>query len=425
MKDKNKMILYVILVGTVIISLIGIVFVCMAINNKQRDSVVVKPHYSYEKSSFNNKIIQEMHKDSDNKNYMFSPYSLEVVLSILRDGASGKTYEELANLVPERGIKSFSAKERINVANALFIKEGVKVNDNYKGTVINNYNASLIYDKFKTPDVINDWAKKETYGMIPKVLEEISPNFILGLGNAVAIDVNWMDHFECYGTKLEKFKTLDNKNIDVAMMNKNFDSKAAYYKNDKATYVSIPYKKYDKDGNIDYENGTGLEFIGILPEGNVNDFINSYNFDNLSDDLNKMEKASDRLLISVGLPKFKFKSDYDNLISMFTDMGLEETFSSTPNFNKIADYEMFISNFVHKTFIDLNETGTKAAAVTLVTFDKNAVVTEKQKIVSVKFDRPFVFIIKDTETEELLFYGVVYSPDKYTENDILCENEEE
>ena len=65
---------------------------------------------------FNNTIIQEFNKNSDNKNYMFSPYSLEVVLAMLRDGASGETYRELSDVVPDRNIKYFSSKERINVA---------------------------------------------------------------------------------------------------------------------------------------------------------------------------------------------------------------------------------------------------------------------------------------------------------------------
>ena len=420
LKKNVKNALYSIIMIIIIVVVIVIMsFVYEKINKNASQSDVSDVNVI---EGFNNTIIQEFNKNSNNKNYMFSPYSLEVVLAMLRDGASGETYRELSDVVPERNIKSFSSKERINVANGLFIKEGYVVKDDYKDVIVNRYNSVMIYDKFKNPDVINNWVKKETFGMIPKALEEVSEDFVMAIGNALAIDVKWSTPFKCNNTKIDTFKTIDNKKINVAMMHNSYEKGASYYEDEEATYVSIPYATYDEEGKSG-EDGISLEFIGILPNEDVNGYITSFNFNNINKVLHKMEAAGKNLRINVELPRFKFDNDFSNISNILKRMGLKDIFSSTPNFSRITDESIFISQFIHKTFIDLNEVGTKAAAVTLVTFDDNAIETEKSKEVNIKFDKPFVYLIKDKDSKEILFFGVVYSPDEYTKNDILCEKE--
>lgn len=372
-------------------------------------------------SGFNDTFIKKINDNNINNNYMFSPYSIELVLAMLRDGASDETYKELEKLVPERNIKLFSSKKRINVANGLFIKEGFEVEDSFKNIIVNRYNSLMVYDKFKTPAVINNWVKNATFGMIPKAIDTVSEDFVMAISNAVAIDVSWQKPFICANTKIEKFNAENNKTVNVAMMHNSYKDSAAYYKGDDATFVSIPYATYDKEGNIS-DSGVSLEFVGILPDGNVNDFINSYDFNNLSKDLRNMEKSSDKLVINVSLPRFKYNSDFDNLTSILKELGLKNTLGSSPNFSKMSDEKIFISEFIHKSFIDLNEAGTKAAAVTLVTFDKNAIETTKPKEVDVTFDKPFIYLIKDKNSKEILFFGVIYEPDEY--KTITCEKED-
>ena len=86
---------------------------------------------------------------------------------------------------------------------------------------------------------------------------------------------------------------------------------------------------------------------------------------------------------------------------------------------------MSISNVAQKTFIELSESGTKAAAVTLVIFDANAIAPTEPEVVDVTFDKPFIYIIKDKNSDELLFFGVVYSPTEYKDGDKLCEEDQE
>lgn len=412
--NVTDIVLYSILI---LIIILLIIYIC--INNKNKYVETEKPTI-IDSKGFNNTIIQEFNKNSENKNYMISPYSLEVVLAMLRDGAEGGTYQELVNLIGTRSIESFYAKERINIANGLFIKQGFNVKDEYKNIVSKNYNSDVIYDRFENPSVINNWVKEKTFGMIPKAMDEVSKDFVMAIGNAVAIDVKWKSAFKCVNTKVKKFNTLDNDTVNVAMMHNSYKNGTAYYEDDNATYVSIPYLTYDEDGNI-ANKGVSLEFIGILPDENVNEFISTYNFNDLGNILSKMEVANEELTVNVDLPRFKFNNDFNNLSDMLKDLGLKETLGSNPKFTKITNESVFISNFIHKTFIDLNEAGTKAAAVTLATFDKNSIVTTKPKEVNISFDKPFVYLIKDKNSNEILFFGVIYEPDEY--NSITCEEE--
>lgn len=423
MNEKGKKYLMFGLMGVVIIALIVMmVTIYFRINE---EPYPVKGPGGLKPNNFNSLFISSYHNSLEkDENYMISPYSLEFVLSMIRDGASGTTYEELNKLVPERDIKTFSAKERINIANALFIKNNVVVKDDFKKLMSDKYKSQILYDEFVTPDVINDWANKETYGMIPKVMEQISDNFLFGLGNATAIDVEWQSKFKCSSTELEKFNKYDGSKIDVAMMHQYFENVASYYKDDNATYVSLPYRVYNELGEYDRE-GTQLEFIGILPEEDVDKYINSFDYDVFKNNLKEMKKADDLFHINLKLPKFKYDYDVEGLTNLLINLGLKETLSPSPNFEKIADYDMSISNVAQKTFIELSESGTKAAAVTLVTFDANAIAPSKPEVVEVTFDKPFIYIIKDKNSDELLFFGVVYSPTEYKDGDKLCEEDKE
>lgn len=423
MNDKKKKILLIVfMVGVVTALIFCMLFIYIKIVKGQPDGPGAGK--GSVANNFNNKIINAVHEKVKNENYMISPYSIEVVLSMLRDGASETTLEELNKLVPERTIKDFDVKERINVANALFIKNGVTVKKDFQHVMTTKYLSKVIRDDFKTPNAINKWADKETYGMISKVLENISEDFLFGLGNAVAIDVEWQSKFECYATRLEKFNTIDGKKIDVAMMHQTYESGAGYRKDDIATYVSIPYVTYGSDGKRD-ENGTKLEFIGILPKEDVNSYMKSFDTEYINSVIKKMDNANDELNIRVSLPKFKYDYDVKGLKEILKDLGLKETLGAKPHFEKIADYDMSISDVIHKSFIDLSESGTKAAAVTVITFNENAIAMKPPKVVEVDFDKPFIYLIKDSDSDEILFFGVVYTPTEYKTGDKLCEEDQE
>ena len=155
MNEKKKKILLVVLMIVVAVILIcSMIFIYTSIKNQPDGPGAKRPVSDTE--GFNNTIIQAVHNRSEKNNYMISPYSLEVVLSMLREGASGNTLDELNKLVPERDIKDFDVKERINVANALFIKNGVNVKKDFQDAMTTKFASEVLRDDFTTPKVIND-----------------------------------------------------------------------------------------------------------------------------------------------------------------------------------------------------------------------------------------------------------------------------
>ena len=368
-------------------------------------------------NNFNIDLIKVTRRD---KNYLISPYSIEVALNMLSEGANNNTKKEIKKIIPDRNINDVSIKNKVKIANALFVKDSYKdkVKKNFKDILTKNYNSEILYDEFKTPDVINNWVNKKTDGMIKKILDDMDPDFAIGLANAIAIDVKWASEFECSNTTKEKFTKNDGKKINVEMMHNSYEYGAKYLKSNDATGIIIPYQSYNKKtGEIDYEDGTNLEFIGILPNTDVESYISSLDINKLNKLIDSGKKSSRKYEINLSLPRFKYEYEVPNFIDILKDMGINDAFDfGKADFTSILDKKdmksnLYVSDAIHKTYIDLNESGTKAAAVTYFGMkDMAAILEEEKETVEIKFNKPFVYMIRDSKTGEILFFGAVYEP---------------
>jgi len=398
-------------------------------------------------ASFNVNIIKKV--DATQKgNYLISPYSIEIALKMVKDGANGETYNQVNNLIGERDIPTFMAKERINVANGAFITNKYKpAFESSYYEKLKKYNADLIFDEYNTPNPINEWVSKQTYGMIPKLMDEISPYFAFGLANAVAIDVEWDGAFKCEDTREQDFTKEDNSKIKVEMMHDSYENYGKYFKTDDATGVILDYRKYDKDGkqvfdedeegNYVEQEGTRLEFVGILPNGNVSDYVNSLTSDKIKEIDNKTQLIKDmkNTVLSVHLPRFSYEFELTPFAKILNDMGMKDAFDkgkadftnivSRDTMQKMGVENIYIDTAIHKTYIDLNEKGTKAAAVTYFGFAEATSAGDDRPeptVIEVKFDKPFIYMIRDSKTKEILFFGVVREPNVWKGS--TCSNEQ-
>lgn len=372
------------------------------------------------KQEFNIKLIKEVNK-TNKTNYLISPYSIEIALNMLKVGAKGNTLKEIENLIGNRKINNVTIKNRVSVANAAFIKNEYKkyILDSYIKNLKNNYNSELLYDEFKTPKVINDWVNNKTNGMIDKILDNIDNRFVLGLANALAIDVEWNSPFECTRTTNEKFTKKDGKSYEVEMMHKELeDNDNKYLKNDNATGVIIPYKSYNlKNGEEVFENGNTLEFIGILPNDDIDSYIDNLTNDELNNLLSSAKIANDSLSINLSLPRFKYDYEIEDFIDVLKNLGINEAFDKEKaNFSNIIPKNiesLYVGEAIHKTHIDFNEKGTKAAAITYFGMFKNTMMPKEKETINIEFNKPFIYIIRDKETKEMLFFGTVYEPNEW------------
>lgn len=362
-----------------------------------------------ETTDYNMKIIKEINENED-KNYLISPYSIEMAFSMLRDGTDGRTREEIENLIGNREINMLKVPGKVNVANGVFINQKYKddVLSSYYDIVKNKYKSEIIYDEFKTPITINNWVKKETYQMIPKLFDRLSQEDLLVLVNALAIDVEWKQGFDCKVTSQQEFTKKDGNKVDVAMMRKGYESDAKHFNTDDATGVIIPYASYDGNGNK-VDNGNGLEFIGILPNGDVKDYVNNLTNDKINEFDKEAIVASEDEKLIVDLPKFNYEYEINDLIDSMKKLGIKKVFEAGADLSKMINIPSHVSEAVHKTYIEVDENGTKAAAASGIRVTNDAAVP----VEVVTFDKPFAYIIRDQKAKEMLFFGVVYEPNKW------------
>ena len=222
-------------------------------------------------NDFNYNLILNNHElAAKNKNYLISPYSIEIALNMLRDGASDETKNEIDKVIGTRKINDITIKDKVEVANSIFINNAYEkfVLSTYKDNLKNNYDAEVYtYNLDELVDKINSWVNDKTKGMIDKLLEkgDVDENYVLGLLNALAIDIEWKNEFECINTISEEFTKNDGSKINVEMMHKNGYK---YIKEENVEGIVLPYKK-EEASNIE------LEFVGLIPPGNLDDYINN------------------------------------------------------------------------------------------------------------------------------------------------------
>ncbi len=364
------------------------------------------------------KLVNQKEKD----NFLISPYSIKMALSLLKEGANGNSLNEINNTLKEP--PASINNKNIKIANALFIRDIYQkyIEKDFISNLQKKYNSDILIDKFKTPDIINNWVNKNTDGMINKVLDNMTDDFVLGLANAIAIDVKWQDEFECVSTTEEKFTNSNNKDIKAQMMHKSYSYEdVKYIKSDTAEGIILPYIKE-----------SNLEFIGILPTKNINDYIEN----NLESDLSNLDKlatsANSKLQINLSIPRFNFDYSLNTFKDILIKMGIKDVFDSgkadltkiitKDNLIKSNSGNIYVDDAIHKTYIDFNESGTKAAAVTYFGVKNTALIRDDNETIDIKFNKPFITIIREKDSNEILFIGVVNNPNIW--NGTTCQKQE-
>lgn len=356
-------------------------------------------------NSFDYNII---HLISENEtNQLISPYSIAYALSILNEGAKGNTKDQINKVIYNYHLNNnLNIKNKIGIANALFIKDKYKnnINNEFITTIKNKYNSEILFDEFKNPNIINSWVNEKTYQMIDKILENLDDEFTLGIANALAIDVEWERKFEPNLTYKDNFIKLDNTRKLVDMMSSKNDVK--YIENKNAKGIIKSYEKVDD---------INLEFIAILPNNDLKTYINNFNKNEFNNLIKSQKNSNSNLDIYTSIPKFKFGYDYLNFKKDLIKLGIIDAFDyEKANFrnmiNKDSNMDLYLDTALHKTFIDLNENGTKASAVTFFGMYATSALEQPKEEIIIKFNRPFLFIIKEKNSDNILFFGTIYEP---------------
>ena len=413
MKERKKLIFIIVLL-VVLICVIGVVTFMVTRNKESKSNTNTNTTNTEEKKEPNDVKIDDFSyaflKLEDNKeNFIYSPLSIKYALYMLRDGADNNTKDQLDKLLKDTTLTKYKNIDKVlSLANSIFIRDTYKdkVYDSYTNTLKDNYNAEVIYDAFKDATNVNNWISDKTFGIIKNMLNDAifaNPELEMLLVNALAIDMDWEYKFENENTHEAKFTKENNEVINVAMMSKElYGSKIL--NNEDYTIVSLPLKKYED---------TSLEFVAILPlKEDIHSFVTSDDFNTkLEKALSNMENLPTDKDYYVYLPRFK----YDRRTSLEEDLqklGVTDAFLPVADFSKIAETKLVVDKVLHKADIELSERGIKAAAATVITLKENAMIEQRERV-NLSFNKPFMYIIRDTKTNELWFVGTVYEPLKW------------
>ena len=359
-------------------------------------------------------MTQEIAESAGKNNIMISPASIMMALDMCAAGAKGETLKQLNALFAKDAdpleqqafaselMKRFNASQKIkfNCANAIWSDEstlGGKINASYTDYIKKTFEAEFRSVKFdgNTHKEINKWVDDKTAHMIPELLSSpLDPNTVMVLVNAIRFEAQWAKEYKDSQITTQKFRGTEGEK-DASMMT---SKENGYFSTEKAT------------GFIKYYEGEEYAFVAILPtdeKTDANTFIKSFTYE----DYKKFIASRSNVDVRAVMPEFK--SDYGMYLNdTCRKLGVTDAFDDTKaDFSGITypkNGKLFISKIIHKTHIEVDRKGTKAAASTAVTLEVKgaAPVNDFKEVIC---DRPYVYAIVDTVSMNPVFIGTVNS----------------
>lgn len=354
--------------------------------------------------------------ENNKKNMIFSPLSIKYALKILNEGSVGNTKVQIENVLGKQNVTKYSNTSQVmSLANGVYIRDTFykEVKEDYIKTLNEKYNAEINYDSFNNANNINNWIEEKTLGIIKNMLRDETvqnPDNKMILINALAIDMEWEDSFDSKSTKGADFYMEDGSTINATTMYlKTYSDSISYYKNRDITALTMNLKSY-------YD--TQLEFVAIMPDENLSDYIENFSTDKLDNIIEKSTLASKtRNGVYILIPRFSI--DYNlELKNDLIELGITDAFDEKlADFSMISDRNLYVSDALHKANIDFTEKGIKAAATTVIYMTCEASIMEA-KPVEININKPFLYVIRDKNTGEIWFLGTVYEPNSWEDDKI-------
>lgn len=365
----------------------------------------------------NSFLFEFLKMENDKTNMIYSPLSIKYALNMLSEGASGNTKAQIDNIIGRLNLTKYKNIDKIlSLANGIYIRDtyAKDIKENFKNTLIDRYDAEVKYDSFIDAKNVNSWIEKKTFGILKDIVRnEVvqNPNCVMLLINALAIDMEWAISFDTNDTLGKEFTLNNGEKVIATTMNKETTSdQVSYYNDNNITALTMDLKKYED---------TQLEFMAIMPDKNLDEYIKTVTVKQIDDIREKLTKASDtKKGIDISIPKFNF--DYElKLKEDLKKLGITDAFEGgIADFSNMSEKELYVDEAIHKADIKFSEEGIRAAAVTVFAMDNFAVIMNEEQPIKVNIDKPFMFLIRDKKTGEIWFTGTVYEPNLWEDDKI-------
>ncbi len=363
-------------------------------------------------NTFGLKLFREMNKDEIGENMFISPLSVSYALGMTLNGAAGNTYDAMANTLELRGMsteeinKSYQSVMKLlttldpkvifEIANSIWYADNFHVEQNFIDVNKEYFDALVRELDFSDPasvDIINNWASEKTHGLIDEVIDEIDPATIMFLINALYFKGTWLYEFDPDDTKPAPFYLANGSQTEVKMMSQRSDFH--YYANDQFQAIDLPY------GNEKFSMTAFLPRPGV----DIDDLISQINDQSWSSWMNGFPE--EKLGVNLYMPRFTIEYEKE-LKDVLTALGMGIAFNPSADFTNInRKGGIWIDDVTHFTYVQVDEEGTEAAAVTVVEMVR---VTGGGTPV-MRIDRPFFFVIHENQNDTILFMGKVMNPD--------------
>jgi serpin B len=352
-------------------------------------------------------------------NVIYSPYSISLALAMAYAGARGETESQMAQVLhylPQEQLHpAFNALDlqlaehgkaqtkeetplQLKIANAVWAEQTYPFLQDFLDTIALNYGAGIRLADFinhyeAVRGEINRWVSDQTNGKIKDLIPQgaLSSDTRMALVNAIYFKGDWLDPFDKDSTQDAPFHLLEGTDVDVPMMSQE---------------MSIPYAKGDgwQAAELAYQGQSAAMDIIVPDEGRFAEIESSLNAETAATILNDLQPTS----LQLTLPKFKFESEF-GLADQLASLGMKDAFDpGRADFSGMTErHDLYVSAVIHKAFVAVDEKGTEAAAATAVIV---TLASAPMFNVTLTVDRPFLFIIRDLPTGQILFMGRVLNP---------------
>ncbi len=413
----------IILIGIAIFSIALISceeFLGSGIVSKNPEGGVIRtPDWNQINQEFGLSAFNKLIAGNPDSNVVISPLSIEFALSMTSNGAANTTLEEMMQALKQDRLtrsqvnthflnlmNDYNSRNEValNIANSIWMREQFPFNPSFLETNQTFYHAStrsLDFDSPSAKDTINQWVDDRTQGRIPTIIDRISPNAVMFLINAIYFKGDWLSQFDSISNSKGPFYFSDGHTEEREYMFQMEPFK--FIKEEEFIAVSLPFK----------DSTMGMSFFLPAESVNINLFVENITLEKWEDwnaqlDYNNTDNRTSPPYTEVLLHLPKFEVEYEEeLKPLLIDMGMEKAFlENAADFSNMTDAPVFLSNVKHKTFLQIDEAGAEAAAVTSVGVE----VTSLPPIVEAKFNRPFVVILHDYVRGNILFIGKIEDP---------------
>lgn len=363
---------------------------------------------AYNKLGFN--LLAQSRQSLPKTNYFLSPAGLAFALSMVQNGAQGKTLRQIMATLQIGNIPAtqlnqdnkalldhllkLDPKIKLEIANSIWVEQGFAIKPDFIAINQGDYDAEVASGNFQdaaTIKKINDWVSARTREKIPTILEPpLDPRLRLILLDAIYFKGDWQSPFDTNLTRDLPFTLADGQIVQHPRMSRT--GRYGYYEENRFQAVELPYA------------GGEISMFVFLPRGGLNEFLKKFKEADFEASIRQMRSRKG----TVELPRFKLDNEYD-LTGILPLMGMPLAFTGRADFSGISEEPLHISSVKQKTYVDVNEAGTVAAAVTTFGFRSSVVMREPPPFYFV-VNRPFFIAIRERQTGLVLFLGAIADP---------------